>query len=39
MTGHLLDVDGGFAGYAVSLAPEGGWPARPVAATPAGERS
>lgn len=26
VTGHLLDIDGGFAGYAVSLAPEGGWP-------------
>jgi NAD(P)-dependent dehydrogenase (short-subunit alcohol dehydrogenase family) len=27
VTGHLLDVDGGFAGYQISLAPEGGWPA------------
>jgi NAD(P)-dependent dehydrogenase (short-subunit alcohol dehydrogenase family) len=25
-TGHLLDVDGGFAGYQISLALEGGWP-------------
>jgi NAD(P)-dependent dehydrogenase (short-subunit alcohol dehydrogenase family) len=27
VTGHLLDIDGGFAGYQISLAPEGGWPA------------
>jgi NAD(P)-dependent dehydrogenase (short-subunit alcohol dehydrogenase family) len=27
VTGHLLDVDGGFAGYQISLAPEAGWPA------------
>jgi NAD(P)-dependent dehydrogenase (short-subunit alcohol dehydrogenase family) len=27
VTGHLLDVDGGFAGYQISLAPEDGWPA------------
>ena len=26
VTGHLLDIDGGFAGYQVSFAPEGGWP-------------
>ena len=26
VTGHLLDVDGGFAGYAVSLSPPEGWP-------------
>jgi NAD(P)-dependent dehydrogenase (short-subunit alcohol dehydrogenase family) len=26
VTGHLLDIDGGFAGYQISLAPEGGWP-------------
>jgi NAD(P)-dependent dehydrogenase (short-subunit alcohol dehydrogenase family) len=26
ITGHLLDVDGGFAGYAGSLAPTAGWP-------------
>ncbi len=26
VTGHLLDVDGGFAGYQISIAPEGGWP-------------
>lgn len=26
VTGHLLDVDGGFAGYQISLAPAGGWP-------------
>jgi NAD(P)-dependent dehydrogenase (short-subunit alcohol dehydrogenase family) len=26
VTGHLLDVDGGFAGYQISLAPESGWP-------------
>jgi NAD(P)-dependent dehydrogenase (short-subunit alcohol dehydrogenase family) len=25
VTGHLLDVDGGFAGYQISIAPEGGW--------------
>ena len=29
VTGHLLDVDGGFAGYQVSLAPDGGWPVEP----------
>jgi NAD(P)-dependent dehydrogenase (short-subunit alcohol dehydrogenase family) len=29
VTGHLLDVDGGFAGYQISLAPEGGWPPEP----------
>ena len=28
VTGHLLDVDGGFAGYQIALAPEGGWPSR-----------
>ena len=26
VTGHLLYIDGGFAGYQISLAPEGGWP-------------
>src|SRR5260221_1883088 len=26
VTGHLLDIDGGFAGYQIALAPEGGWP-------------
>jgi NAD(P)-dependent dehydrogenase (short-subunit alcohol dehydrogenase family) len=31
VTGHLLDIDGGFAGYQISVAPEGGW------ATAAGE--
>lgn len=25
VTGHLLDIDGGFAGYQISLAPDGGW--------------
>lgn len=29
VTGHLLDIDGGFAGYAMSLAPDGGWPPDP----------
>ena len=28
VTGHLLDVDGGFAGYQIALAPEGGWAVR-----------
>ena len=36
VTGHLLDIDGGFAGYQISLAPEGGWdsgtPRQPAAA-------
>ena len=25
ITGHLLDIDGGFAGYQISVAPDGGW--------------
>lgn len=27
VTGHLLEIDGGFAGYQISLAPADGWPA------------
>ena len=39
VTGHLLDIDGGFAGYQISLAPEGGWDSvapRQTAAAPDG---